>query len=71
MMWRRALACVCAVQFVTFLDNTVISVALANVQTTLHPGIQSLQWVVDGYMLAFAALMLAGGTSEISWAARG
>jgi EmrB/QacA subfamily drug resistance transporter len=59
---RRALASVCAVLFLTFLDNTVISVALANVQSTLHPGIQELQWIVDGYMLAFAALMLTGGT---------
>lgn len=61
-MQRRALASLCAVLFITFLDNTVISVALANVQSTLHPGIQALQWIVDGYMLAFAALMLTGGT---------
>jgi EmrB/QacA subfamily drug resistance transporter len=59
---RRPLASLCAVLFITFLDNTVISVALANVQSTLHPGIQDLQWIVDGYMLAFAALMLTGGT---------
>jgi|SRR5579884_3879374 len=61
-MQRRALASVCAVLFLTFLDNTVISVALADMQSTLHPGIQALQWIVDGYMLAFAALMLTGGT---------
>jgi EmrB/QacA subfamily drug resistance transporter len=70
MMWRRggrqlnrsALASVCAVLFLTFLDNTVISVALPNIQTSLSSGIQQLQWIVDGYMLAFAALMLTGGT---------
>src|SRR5579884_3010603 len=61
-MHRRALASVCAVLFLTFLDNTVISVALGSVQSTLHPGIQALQWIVDGYMMAFAALMLTGGT---------
>lgn len=61
-MQRRALASVCAVLFLTFLDNTVISVALANIQTSLLSGIQQLQWIVDGYMLAFAALMLTGGT---------
>jgi len=61
-MPRRALASVCAVLFLTFLDNTVISVALPNIQTTLSSGIQQLQWIVDGYMLAFAALMLTGGT---------
>jgi EmrB/QacA subfamily drug resistance transporter len=61
-MQRRALASVCAVLFLTFLDNTVISVALPNIQTSLTSGIQQLQWIVDGYMLAFAALMLTGGT---------
>jgi EmrB/QacA subfamily drug resistance transporter len=61
-MQRRALASVCAVLFLTFLDNTIISVALANIQTSLSSGIQQLQWIVDGYMLAFAALMLTGGT---------
>jgi EmrB/QacA subfamily drug resistance transporter len=59
---RRALASLCAVLFVTFLDNTVISVALPNIQTSLSSGIQQLQWIIDGYMLAFAALMLTGGT---------
>jgi EmrB/QacA subfamily drug resistance transporter len=59
---RRALASLCAVLFLTFLDNTVISVALPNIQTSLSSGIQQLQWIIDGYMLAFAALMLTGGT---------
>jgi EmrB/QacA subfamily drug resistance transporter len=57
-----ALATLCAVLFLTFLDNTVVSVGLANVQSTLHAGVTSLQWVVNGYALTFAAFMLAGGT---------
>jgi len=57
-----ALAVLCAILFLTFLDNTVVSVALANIQTSLHAGVAQLQWVVDGYLLAFAALMLGGGT---------
>jgi EmrB/QacA subfamily drug resistance transporter len=57
-----ALATLCAVLFLTFLDNTVVSVGLANVQSTLHAGVASLQWVVNGYALTFAAFMLAGGT---------
>jgi EmrB/QacA subfamily drug resistance transporter len=39
-----------------------VSVTLADVQTTLHSGVTQLQWIVDGYLLAFAGLMLAGGT---------
>ena len=57
-----ALATLCAVLFLTFLDNTIVSVGLANVQSDLHAGVTSLQWVVNGYALTFAALMLAGGT---------
>ena len=52
----------CAVLFLTFLDNTIVSVALADIQTSLRTGVSSLQWIVDGYMLAFAGLMLTGGT---------
>ncbi len=59
---RLALIAVCSVLFLTFLDNTIVSVALANMQTSLRSGVASLQWIVDGYVLAFAALMLTGGT---------
>jgi EmrB/QacA subfamily drug resistance transporter len=57
-----ALAVVTLVLFVTFLDNTIVAVALSNVQTDLHAGVQALQWVVNGYALAFAGLMLAFGS---------
>lgn len=59
---KRVLAVICTVLFLTFLDNTVVSVVLAGVQGSLSAGVADLQWVVDGYMLAFAALMLTGGT---------
>ena len=59
---EAALAAVCAILFLTFLDNTIVSVALADVQTSLGSSVPGLQWIVDGYMLAFAALMLTGGT---------
>jgi EmrB/QacA subfamily drug resistance transporter len=58
----RALMVVCGVLFLTFLDTTIVSVALADIQTTLHAGVQSLQWVVNGYALVFAGLMLGMGT---------
>ena len=55
------LAVLCAVLFVTFLDNTIVSVTLADIQGKLHAGVQTLQWVVNGYALSFASLMLVGG----------
>jgi EmrB/QacA subfamily drug resistance transporter len=59
---EAALAAVCSILFLTFLDNTIVSVALADIQSSLSVSVSGLQWIVDGYMLAFAALMLTGGT---------
>jgi EmrB/QacA subfamily drug resistance transporter len=59
---EAALAAVCAILFLTFLDNTIVSVALADIQSSLSVSVTGLQWIVDGYLLAFAALMLTGGT---------
>jgi EmrB/QacA subfamily drug resistance transporter len=56
-----ALAVLCVVLFLTFLDNTIVSVALGNIQTQLHAGVSSLQWVVGAYALVFAGAMLAFG----------
>jgi EmrB/QacA subfamily drug resistance transporter len=56
-----ALAVLCLVLFLTFLDNTVVSVALGNVQSQLHAGVAALQWVVGAYALTFAGAMLGFG----------
>src|SRR5579875_1964792 len=57
-----ALATLSFVLFLTFLDNTIVSVVLASVQGDLHAGVSELQWVVNGYALVFASLMLTFGT---------
>ena len=56
-----ALAVLTLVLFLTFLDNTVVSVALGSVQAELHAGVSALQWVVSAYALTFAGAMLAFG----------
>ena len=56
-----ALAVLSVVLFLTFLDNTVVSVALGNIQTDLHAGVSGLQWVVGAYALTFAGAMLGFG----------
>ncbi|HEV7207459.1 MAG TPA: MFS transporter [Mycobacteriales bacterium] len=53
-----ALAALCLLLFLTFLDNTVVSVALGQIQSELHASVGGLQWVVDGYALVFASVML-------------
>ncbi|MFE3292297.1 MFS transporter [Rhodococcus sp. NPDC059234] len=64
---RVALATVCAVLFLTFLDTTIVSVTLASVQSDLHAGVISLQWVVNAYTLVFASLMLTAGSLGDRW----
>ncbi len=58
----RALATVCGVLFLTFLDTTIVAVTLGDVQSDLHAGVTALQWVVNAYALVFASLMLTGGS---------
>ncbi|AEW98287.1 MFS transporter [Streptantibioticus cattleyicolor] len=43
------------------LDASVVNVALPAIGTSLDGGMAALQWVVDAYTLAFAALMLSTG----------
>ena len=47
--------------FMIMLDNTVVNVALPAIQQDLGADLSELQWVVAGYALTFAALMLIGG----------
>lgn len=57
-----ALTTVLGVLFLTFLDTTIVSVALGNIQYELGAGVIPLQWVVNGYALVFASLMLIAGS---------
>ncbi len=56
-----ALATLCTLLFLTFLDNTVVSVALGYIQVDLKANVSDLQWVVGAYALTFASIMLACG----------
>ncbi|MET9503766.1 MFS transporter [Streptomyces sp. NPDC006622] len=48
--------------FVITLDALVVNVALPAIRTDLGGGMTGLQWVVDGYTLMFAALLLSAGS---------
>ena len=47
--------------FMIMLDNTIVNVALPSIQRDLEIGVTELEWVVTGYALSFAVLMLTGG----------
>lgn len=48
--------------FVITLDATIVNVALPSIRQDLGGGVSGLQWVVDGYTLVFAALLLSAGS---------
>jgi EmrB/QacA subfamily drug resistance transporter len=47
--------------FMIMLDNTVVNVALPAIAADLQVGLSELEWIVTGYALTFASLMLTGG----------
>jgi len=53
--------------FMTYLDNNVVNVAIPAVQRDLHLTTSGLEWVVSGYILVFASLLLAGGRVADVW----
>jgi len=58
--WWVLLVLCLSVLLVT-IDNTIVNVALPTLGRELSATTSDLQWVVDGYTLAFAALLLPLG----------
>jgi MFS transporter, DHA2 family, methylenomycin A resistance protein len=60
---HRALTLVvmCVGMFLVLLDVTVVNVALPRLRADLGASVGSLQWIVDGYAVALASLMLPCG----------
>ena len=57
------LVVMCVGYFLVLLDVTVVNVALPDIASSLGASVSDLQWVVDGYAIALASIMLAGGTA--------
>jgi len=49
--------------FMVILDATAVNLALPAISRDLGGGVTGLQWVLDGYTLAFAALLLSAGVA--------
>jgi EmrB/QacA subfamily drug resistance transporter len=45
-----------------FLDSTVVNVALPKIGEDLHASTSALQWILNGYLLSLASLILLGGS---------
>src|SRR5215475_455896 len=46
--------------FMMVLDNLVVNVALPSIRADLGASIQTLEWTVNAYVLAYAVLLLTG-----------
>ena len=57
-----ALAVLCATLLIITLDNTILNVAIPALIRDLDASTSQLQWIVDGYTLVFAGLLLTMGS---------
>ncbi|MET8429533.1 MFS transporter [Nocardia sp. NPDC004860] len=56
-----ALAVVLVAGFIDLLDSTIVNVAVPSIQRDLGAQYAQLEWIVAGYVLAFAAVLITGG----------
>jgi EmrB/QacA subfamily drug resistance transporter len=57
----KALALLCAAQFIVILDTSIIGVALPAIQADLGFTDDGLSWIFNAYVIAFGGLLLLGG----------
>lgn len=62
---RRSVGVVMIGASLSFLDTTIVNVAVHTLSVDLHAGLETVQWVVTAYLLALAAVIPVTG-----WAAR-
>ena len=65
-----ALATLAATQLMVILDGTVVTVALPAIRDDLGFGGASLSWVVNGFLLAFALVLLPAGRAGDAFGTR-
>jgi DHA2 family methylenomycin A resistance protein-like MFS transporter len=66
----RPLTALCLGWFIVIVDATIVNVALPSMAGDLRASVSGLEWVLDGYTVTFAGLLLAGGSAADRWGAR-
>ncbi|MGC1851940.1 MAG: MFS transporter, partial [Solirubrobacterales bacterium] len=63
---RSTVAIACAGAFVAFLDTTIVNIAFPDISASFAgSGRDALSWVLDGYFVVIAALLVpAGGLAD-------
>jgi DHA2 family methylenomycin A resistance protein-like MFS transporter len=64
------LLAVCCGYFMVILDVTIVNVAAPAIGRELATSLTDLQWIVDGYSVTFAGLLLLGGALGDRWGNR-
>src|SRR5919112_2405001 len=62
---------IAAAQLMLVLDDSIVNIALPSIQRELGVEPVHLPWIVNGYILAFGALLLLGGRVGDLWGRRG
>jgi len=53
----------CLSLFIVGLDNTIVNVALPTISRGLGASVSGLQWIVDGYTMVLASLVMSAGAT--------
>ncbi|MDQ6795334.1 MAG: DHA2 family efflux MFS transporter permease subunit [Chloroflexota bacterium] len=56
-----ALVVLCLGAFLVVLDTTIVNIAVPSIMSGLQSGLDQVLWVLNGYMLVYAALLITGG----------
>ncbi|GAA0975664.1 DHA2 family efflux MFS transporter permease subunit [Acrocarpospora macrocephala] len=57
----RALAVLCVTNFLILVDTTIVNTAAPSIMTSLGAGVGQIVWILNGYLLAFASLLIVFG----------
>jgi EmrB/QacA subfamily drug resistance transporter len=58
---KIALVIVCLGFVMDLLDSTIVNIAIPSIQANLHATYSDIQWIIAGYTLSFAVLLITGG----------
>jgi MFS family permease len=67
---RAVLAAAIIASSMTFVDGTVVNVALPALRRALRASLAEAQWIVEAYMLFLSSLLLVGGALADRWGRR-
>ena len=56
-----ALGVLCLGAFIVVLDTTIVNIALPTIMLGLRSGLDQVLWVLNAYLLVYAALLITGG----------